>query len=134
MFRTLGIPILSFDRYSGVAEGVLADHFRNIGMSTFDFLQLGFHHPHLVRVLEQALGTGIAADDTLLALGERHLAPRPALRTGQHHVDEGAPAAHRAPLAYGVLVGGALVLERLDGFVAAEARRLALAPPIPCAQ
>src|SRR3970282_1853452 len=115
MLRTLGIPILSFDRYSGVTEGVFADHLCNIGMSTFHILQLGFHHPHFVRVLEQALGAGIAADDPLLALGERHLAPRPALRSGQHDVDEGAPAADRAPLAYGVLVCGALVLERLDG-------------------
>src|SRR5574341_1672852 len=96
MLRTLGIPILSFDRYSGVTEAVFADHFRNIGMSTFHVFHLAFHHPHLVRVLEQALGAGVAADDPLPAFGQRHLAPRPALRARQHDVDEGAPAVDRA--------------------------------------
>src|SRR3989304_3126062 len=103
-------------------------------MSTFHVLQLRFDDPHLVRVLEQALGTRVATDHPLPTLGERDLAPRPTLGAGQHDVDEGAPAADRAPLARGVLVGRALVLQRLDGVEAAESRRLPAARPTQGAQ
>src|SRR5262245_26383442 len=99
MLRTLGIPTLSFDRYSGVAEAVRPDHLRNIGISTLHFLHLGLHDPHLVGVLEQPLRARVAADHALAALRERHLAPRPAFRAGQHDVYERAAAGNGAPAA-----------------------------------
>src|SRR5262245_18316005 len=130
MLRTLGIPTLNFCRYSGVTEGVFADHFRNIGISTFHFLHLRFHYPHFIGVLEQPLRARVAADDAFPALGERNLAPRPTLGAGQHHIDERAPAGNRAPAARRLLVGSAGVLEGLDGLEAAEPARRTLARPI----
>src|SRR5262249_33840977 len=125
---------LSFDRYPGVTEGVLADQFRNIGMSTSDLLQLLLHHAHLAGVLQESLGAGVAADDALAAGGERDLAPRPPGRARQRYVDEGAAATHRAPAADGVLAGGARVFQRLDRVETPEARSFTVARPVESAE
>src|ERR671918_1228700 len=84
------------------AERVLANHFGNVRVLTLDLLELRLHHPHLVDVLDEALGTRVAADHALPALGQRHLAPGPALGAGQLDVDERAGAVDRAPLADGL--------------------------------
>src|SRR5690606_25041703 len=81
------------------SEGLFANHFANIGKFTALLLHLGFHRPHLVGVLHQALGAGVAADDALPTFFNRHLTPRPPLGTVELHVDAGTLAVHRTPAA-----------------------------------
>src|SRR5574341_2012285 len=94
-------------------EGVLSNHLSSVWVGILDRLHALLHDPHLVRVLEQPLGARVAADHALPARLERHLAPLAALAVGQAHVDEGALAVDRAPLARRVLARRAGVLERL---------------------
>src|SRR5690606_29616017 len=107
------------------SEGLFANHFANIGKFTALLLHLGFHRPHLVGVLHQALGAGVAADDALPAFFNRHLTPRPPLGAVEPYVDEGALAVHRTPTADGVLARGAAIFERFDEIETTEAARLA---------
>src|SRR5262245_34822727 len=107
-FRTRGMPTRSLLRDDDLglsrgdeAEGVLANHLGNVRVATLDLLELGFHNAQLGHVLHQALGARVAADDALVAGGERQLAPRPPGRAGQLHVDERPRAVDRAPLAHG---------------------------------
>src|SRR5262245_32111249 len=94
--RTFGMPILCLPRASsfvrrsaaGSSESLRSNHLANVGMDTPTLLHCGFHRLHLVDVLQQSLGAGIAADDTCPAFLERHLAPRPAPGAGNQHVDE----------------------------------------------
>src|SRR5690606_33436579 len=129
MLRTFGIPILSLARSarSGFCpcppEGLRSNHFAKIGKFTALLLHLGFHRPHLVCVLHQALGAGVAADDALPALLERYLAPRASFGVVKFHVDESAFTVHGAPAADGVLAGGAAVFERFNQVETAEAAR-----------
>src|SRR5215470_6859523 len=79
-FRTRGMPIRSSARRdgfgAGAAEGVLANHLGNVRVLTLDLLELRLHRPHLVRVLDESLRTGVSADHALPAGGQRDLAPR----------------------------------------------------------
>src|SRR2546430_15037237 len=126
------MPIRSLFRDGGgadPAEPVLPNHFGNVRVLTLDLLELGLHHPHLVDVLDEALGTRVAADDALVALRQLQLAPRAALAAGERHVDEGAGAVDRTPLADRLGAGRGRVGEAGDGGEAAEARgRAGLAP------
>src|ERR1700730_7399117 len=106
----------------GAAEGRRANHFSNVWVGILHGLKVLLYHQHLVDVLEQSLRARVTADYALPAGGNGYFAPAPALAVGQAHVDEGALAVDRAPLARRVLVGRAHVLERLDDVVAAEAR------------
>src|SRR5262249_16950757 len=102
-FRTRGIPIRRLARDgAGSAERGLPNHFGGIRILTLDLLQLRLHDSQLVRVLDETLRTGVAADHTLPALGERHLAPGPTLGAGELDVDERARAVDRTPLAHGL--------------------------------
>src|SRR5688500_10356537 len=122
-FRTRGMPTRSLARDgAGAAERVRANQLGNVRVVTLDLLQLRFHHPHLIDVLDEPLGTRVAADDALPALGERKLAPRAPARAGKLDVDEGACAVDRAPLADGLGGGRAAVRQRLDRVEAAKAR------------
>src|SRR2546422_5193725 len=87
------------------AERVLPNHLGNVRVLTLDLLELGLHHAHLVDVLDEALGTRVAADDALVAFRQRQLGPRAALAARELHVDERAGAVDRAPLADGLGAG-----------------------------
>src|SRR5678815_4857025 len=75
-FRTRGMPIRSLARDgpglgAGAAERVLPNHLGNVRVLTLDLLELGLDLSQLVGVLDQALGTRVAADDALPARGQR---------------------------------------------------------------
>src|SRR5262249_43067519 len=130
-FRTRGMPTRSLDRDgAGATERVFPNHVGHVRVVTLDVLQPGFHLTHLVDVLDESLGTGVAADHALPTGGQGHLAPRAAGRPGQLDVDERASAVDRAPLADGLRARRARVGECLDRIEAAEARAGALAPPV----
>src|SRR5215475_9422285 len=115
---------------SGAAERVRPNHLGNVRVLTLDLLELRLHLAQLVDVLDQALGTGVAADHALPALGQRQLAPRPTRRAGELDVDERARAVDRAPLAHRLRRGGAVVDEGLHRLEAAEARDAAALAPV----
>src|SRR5262252_8724888 len=118
------MPTRSLDRDgAGSAERVLPNQLGNVRVVTFDVLQLRFDLTHLVGVLDEALRTRVAADDTLPAGQQRQLAPCPSGRAGQLDVDERARAVDRAPLADGLSTGRARVGERGDGGETPESRR-----------
>src|SRR5262245_17278325 len=127
--RTFGMPILcllrasSFIRRSaaGSPEGLRSNHLANIGIDTPTLLHFCFHHLHLVDVLQQSLGAGIAADDAFPAFLEGNLAPRSAFAAGNQHVDECPLAVDGTPPADRVHTGRAAVFERLDLIEASEA-------------
>src|SRR5262249_56031798 len=103
MLRTRGMPTRSLDRDgAGSAERVLPNQLGNVRVVTLDVLQPGFHLAHLVDVLDQSLGTGVAADHALPAWDERDLAPLATFGPRKLHVDERAGAVARAPLAAGL--------------------------------
>src|SRR5687768_16837389 len=87
------------DGVAGPAERVLPNHFGNVRVLTLDLLELRLHHPHLVDVLDEPLRAGVTADHALPALGQRQLAPRPALGARELDIDERPRAVDRAPLA-----------------------------------
>src|SRR5712671_3872284 len=99
ILRTRGIPTRKLDRDFGGAESFVPNHFSHVGISMPALLDSSLHHPQFAGVLNESLGTGIAADHALEPLPHRHLAPRPALGVGQRYVDEGAFAGATAPAA-----------------------------------
>src|SRR5262245_11910326 len=127
--RTFGMPILcllrasSFIRRSaaGSPEGLRSNHLANIGMDTPTLLHFGFHHLHLVDILQQSLGAGIAANDAFPAFLEGNLAPRSALAARNQDIDECPFAIDGTPPADRVETGRAAVFEPLDPVEADEA-------------
>src|SRR2546422_11180443 len=112
------------------AERVLANHFGNVRVLTLDLLELRLHHAHLVDVLDESLGTRVAADDPLPARGQGHLAPLAALGAGKLDIDERPRAVDRAPLADGPGAGRGRVGQRRDGVEAADVGRLTARAPV----
>src|SRR5450432_477032 len=88
ILSTLGMPRRNSDRGFDRPEGFGANHLSDVRIGMFDFLNPGFHHPHFADILDEPLGTGIAADNALEALPDRDLAPWPPLGFGERHVDE----------------------------------------------
>ena len=109
------MPTRSSDRGLDPTEGFGANHFSHVRIRTLRLLEPGFHHPHLVDVLDQTFRAGIAADDAFPARLYGNLAPWPSLRFGQLHVDESALAIAAAPAADRVVVGRAAIGKRFDG-------------------
>src|SRR3981189_762591 len=128
--RTRGMPTRSSDRGLDPTEGFGANHFSHVRIRTLRLLEPGFHHPHLVDVLDQPFRAGIAADDAFPARLYGNLAPWPSLRFGQLHVDESALAIAAAPAADRVVVGRAAIGKRFDGVEAAETGGRSTAPCI----
>src|SRR3989337_2366241 len=87
--RTRGIPTRRLDRDLGAAVGVLANHLGNVRVATLDLLQLGLDAAHLVDLLGETFGAGVAADDPLPAFRDGHLAPGPPSAVGQTDIDKG---------------------------------------------
>src|SRR4051812_8254176 len=117
------------------AECVLPNHFGNVRVLTLDLLELCLDHPHLVHVLDEALGTRVAADHALVTFRQWELAPRAALAARKLDVDERPRTVDRAPLADGLGAGRAGVLQPGDRGEAEERRGLAVAlAPVACAQ
>src|SRR6185503_18426364 len=112
------------------AERVLPNHFGNVRVLTLDLLELRLDHPHLVDVLDEALGTRVAADHALVTFCQLQLTPRAALAARQRDVDERAGAVDRAPLADGLGAGGRGVRQPRDGGEAAERGRGAVFAPV----
>src|SRR5205807_4601370 len=125
---------LSRDGGAGAAEAVLANHLGNVRVLTLDLLEPGLHDTHLVDILDEALGTRVATDDTLVALRQRQLAPRAALAARELHVDERASAVDRAPLADRLGAGGRRILQPGDRGEAPERRGGAVLAPVGRAQ
>src|SRR5262245_39542703 len=125
------MPILCLPRASsllrrsvaGSTEGLRSNHLANVWIDTPTLLHLRLHDLHLVDVLQQSLGAGIAADDALPAFLERNLAPRSALGAGDQHVDESPLAVDGTPAADRVCTGRAAIFERFDLLETSEAAR-----------
>src|SRR5882724_9216950 len=130
ILRTRGMPTRSSDRDFGGAESFVPNHFSHVGISMSALLDSSLHHPQFAGIFDEALGAGIAADNTLEALPHRYLAPWPALGVGQDYVDEGAFAGATAPAAGRVFVGGAAIGQLLDGVETAEAAGTAALPGV----
>src|SRR5262249_56931730 len=80
------------------AERVLANHLGNVRVLTLDLLELRLHHAHLVDVLDEPLGTRVAADHALPARRQRQLAPLPPPGALQLRVCERPSSVDRSPL------------------------------------
>src|SRR5688572_25943279 len=136
MFRTLGIPTRMAERSldGTVAEGLPANHFRNIGIRIFCLLHFRLDNLELVDVFHQTLGTGVVRDDARPPGLEWDFTPRPPGRVVESHIDKRALTIYRAPRAYRLRRGRGLVRQRLDDIEATKGRGLTRGPAVQCNQ